>query len=86
MLDRKFLVDIGTFDSLVPRGRLEEIGLKPRGTREYVLANGDKVARDIATAELELEGEDRTVASAYSVRRRAEMGPEMVNAGDAKLV
>ena len=34
----KFVVDTGAFDSLVPRGRLEAIGLKPRGSRDYVLA------------------------------------------------
>ncbi len=27
----KFLVDTGAFDSLVPRARLEAIGLEPRG-------------------------------------------------------
>ncbi len=30
-----FLVDTGVFDSLVPRARLEAIGLEPRGRREY---------------------------------------------------
>ena len=52
-----FLVDTGAFDSLVPRARLESIGLKPKGHREYVLANGDKVAFDITTADLEFKGE-----------------------------
>ena len=37
----KFLVDTGAFDSLVPRGRLESIGLEPRGSRDYVLADGN---------------------------------------------
>ena len=30
----KFLVDTGAFDSLVPRARLEAIGLEHRGRRE----------------------------------------------------
>ena len=53
----KFLVDTGAFDSLVPRSHLETIGLKPRGRREYVLADGKPVAFDITVAEIEFEGE-----------------------------
>ena len=53
----KFLVDTGAFDSLVPRSHLEAIGLKPRGRREYVLADGKPVSLDITTAEIEFEGE-----------------------------
>ena len=53
----KFLVDTGTFDSLVPRGRLEEIGLQPVGQRDHVLADGKSIALDITVAEIEFEGE-----------------------------
>ncbi|MDE3259572.1 MAG: clan AA aspartic protease [Gemmatimonadota bacterium] len=53
----KFLVDTGAFDSLVPRVRLDAIGLTPRGRREYVLADGKPIAMDITIAELEFEGE-----------------------------
>lgn len=53
----KFLVDTGAFDSLVPRARLEEIGLEPRGRREYALADGESVTLDITIAEIEFEGE-----------------------------
>ena len=53
----KFLVDTGAFDSLVPRVHLEAIGLKPKGRREYVLADGKPVSLDITTAEIEFEGE-----------------------------
>ena len=53
----KFLVDTGAFDSLVPKERLEEMGLEPRGRREYVLADGKRVALDIAVAEIEFKGE-----------------------------
>ena len=53
----KFLVDTGAFDSLVPRSHLEEIGLKPKGHRQYVLANGKPIAFDITTADIEFEGE-----------------------------
>ena len=53
----KFLVDTGAFDSLVPRRRLEEIGLQPVGQRDCVLADGKSIALDIAVAEIEFEGE-----------------------------
>ncbi|MCE2440080.1 MAG: clan AA aspartic protease [Candidatus Latescibacteria bacterium] len=53
----KFLVDTGAFDSLVPRVHLDAIGLTPRGSREYVLADGKSVAMDITIVELEFEGE-----------------------------
>ena len=53
----RFLVDTGAFDSLVPRAHLEAIGLKPRGRREYVLADGKPVSLDITIAEIEFEGE-----------------------------
>ena len=53
----KFLVDTGAFDSLVPRARLEKIGLKPRGRRNYVIADGKSVSLDITVAEIEFEGE-----------------------------
>lgn len=52
-----FLLDAGAFDSLVPRSCLEAIGLEPRGSREYALADGQSVALDITVAELEFEGE-----------------------------
>ena len=52
-----FLVDTGAFDSLVPRDRLEAIGLKPKGRREYTLADGTGVSMEITTADLEFEGE-----------------------------
>ena len=42
----KFLVDTGAFDSLVPRG-----------SRDYVLADGNPTTMDITIAEIEFEGE-----------------------------
>ena len=52
-----FVADTGAFDSLVPGSLLEAIGLAPRGSREYILADGSRTARDITIAELEFEGE-----------------------------
>ena len=53
----KFLVDTGAIDSLVPRSRLEAIGLKPEGQREYELADGAKVTLDFTGARIEFMGE-----------------------------
>lgn len=52
-----FLVDTGALDSLVPRARLEAIGLEPKGSREYTLADGTGISLEITTADLEFEGE-----------------------------
>ena len=53
----KFLVDTEAFDPLVPRARLEEMGLQPRGRRKYVLADGKPIALDTTTTEIEFKGE-----------------------------
>ena len=52
-----FLVDTGAIDSLVPRDRLESIGLKPKGQRTYELADGSEVRMDITTGDIEFMGE-----------------------------
>ena len=52
----KFLVDSGMYDSLVPRERLEAIGLKPRGSRDYFLADGQPLTLEATVAEIEFEG------------------------------
>ncbi len=52
-----FLVDTGATDSLVPRQHLESIGLAPRGSRTYGLADGSPLTVDVTTAELEFMGE-----------------------------
>ena len=52
-----FLVDTGAFGSLVPRKHMEAIGLKPKGQREYRLADGKRTTYDITTADIEFEDE-----------------------------
>lgn len=53
----RFLVDTGAFDSLVPGPWLESIGLTPRGSRVYELADGTEIRFDVTVAELEIMGE-----------------------------
>ena len=52
-----FLVDTGATDCLVPRQRLESIGLAPKGNRTDSLADGSPLKVDITTADVEFMGE-----------------------------
>ena len=52
-----FLVDSGAIDSLVPRDRLESIGLRPKAQRTYELGDGSEVRMDITTGDIEFMGE-----------------------------
>jgi clan AA aspartic protease len=52
-----FLVDTGAVDCLVPGKHLRALGLKPRGSRLYELADGSEVTLDVTVAEIEFMGE-----------------------------
>jgi clan AA aspartic protease len=52
-----FVVDTGAVDCVVPRQRLEAIGLTSRSKRLYTLADGSKIEMDITTAQVEFMGE-----------------------------
>jgi len=52
-----FLVDTGAVDSLVPKDRLEAIGLKPKAKRIYELADDSEIKMDITTGDIEFMGE-----------------------------
>ena len=52
-----FLVDTGATDCLVPRSALEGIGLEPRDSRTYELADGSQLRLDVTVAEVEFMGE-----------------------------
>ena len=60
-----FLVDTGATDSLVPRPHLEAIGLAPKGSRSYELADGSELRLDITTADIEFMGETTAGAIIY---------------------
>ena len=55
-IEEQFLVDSGAVYSLVPRPRLEQIGIEPHSRRSFILANGEQVAREIGTAIFEYQG------------------------------
>ena len=52
-----FLVDTGSVDCLVPAKALHEIGIEPRGEREYELADGSIVRLKVAGAHVEFMGD-----------------------------
>ena len=52
-----FLVNTDAVDSLIPGKFPREIGLSPKATRTYQLADGSEVKLDITTGELEFMGE-----------------------------
>ncbi len=52
-----FLVDTGAVDCLVPAKHLHELGLTPRSTRNYELADGTPISFGVATAEVEFMGD-----------------------------
>ncbi|MCY3560683.1 MAG: clan AA aspartic protease [bacterium] len=53
----EFVVGTGATDSIVPRRHLEAIGLKPRGTRTFLLADGSEYRAEMTVAEVEFMGE-----------------------------
>ncbi len=52
-----FLVDTGAVDCLVPGKHLRELGLTPRSTRTYELADGTEISLDVTSAEVEFMGD-----------------------------
>jgi clan AA aspartic protease len=54
--DVKCLVDSGAVYSLIPGEVLEDLGIRPHSSRDFVLADGQVVHRRLATATFEYEG------------------------------
>lgn len=52
-----FLVDTGAYDSLVPAMHLREIGIQPRGSRQFELADGSRIELEIGGAHIEFMGD-----------------------------
>jgi clan AA aspartic protease len=51
-----FLVDSGAVYSIVPQATLEELGIEPHRTLEFVLADGTKLTRKVGDAFFEYQG------------------------------
>ena len=53
----EFLVDSGATYSVVPKTRLNRIGIRPHGTRTFTLADGTRMTREIGAAIFSVNGE-----------------------------
>ena len=51
-----FLVDSGAMYSCAPRKILEQLGIKPHSHREFILANGEVIRRQIGNAAFKYQG------------------------------
>jgi len=54
----KFLIDSGASYSLLPTDVWQELGLKPKRTATFTLADGTTIDRDISECHIALAGED----------------------------
>jgi len=50
------LVDTGARLTILPAGTLKRLGIKPRGTERFELADGSTIKRQIGNAFVELDG------------------------------
>ena len=57
-LDLDFLVDSGAMYSLLPKRAWKQLGLKPKRSASFILADGSKVEREISECHLTFEQGD----------------------------
>ena len=48
--DIEFLVDSGAIYTIVPKQILRELGIRPHSKRQFILANGEKMERQMGNA------------------------------------
>ena len=53
---KKLLADSGALYSIVPKGILKAVGIKPYGSETFTLADGSTIKRDVGTAFLRING------------------------------
>lgn len=56
-VDEAFMVDSGVVYSLVSRQVLTQLGIIPHSKRQFILANGEKIERELGTAIFEYQGQ-----------------------------
>jgi predicted aspartyl protease len=56
----KFLVDSGAFYSVVPAPVLRRLGIKPRKSKHFILADGSEIDRPLGEALFQINGEAGT--------------------------
>jgi clan AA aspartic protease len=57
LYNAEFLVDTGALDSMAPASELKRLGIEPRGTRTYELADGKLQEFEYGLAEIRFLGE-----------------------------
>ena len=55
-VELEFLIDSGAMYSCVSRKILKQLGIKPHSQREFILANGEVIRRQMGTAAFEYKG------------------------------
>lgn len=58
--EERFLVDTGAQYTLVPKGIVEKLGLKPIREQEFILADGKSVFRKVGEAYIDMDGRQGT--------------------------
>lgn len=53
---KEFLVDSGAVYSVMPKDELKKLGIKPHSKREFILANGEEIKRDVGDGSFEYNG------------------------------
>lgn len=66
--DLECIVDSGATFTVVPKRILEQLDIKPRSSRTFILANGEKFERSLGNAEVEYKGA-RGAASVFSAKK-----------------
>lgn len=56
----RFLVDSGAVYSVVPARVLRKLGIKPRKTKSFILADGSEIKRYLGEAQFRVNGEEGT--------------------------
>ena len=67
-IEEEFLVDSGAIYSVVPKEKLEKIGVKPLDTMTFTLADGTHTTRETGEAMFEFEGMKRTTPVVFGKR------------------
>lgn len=62
---RRFLVDSGAIFSVAPSSLLKKLKVKPIDKQEFILANGERIVKDIGQVQIELLNKKRIVPIVY---------------------
>ena len=64
----ELLADTEAMYSIVPKEILERLGIRPLGKRAFVLANGEKIEREVGGALYKVEGYEEYASVIFGVK------------------